>query len=109
VLTDVPAHATAVGVPAKVVVYREPDGSGRRVEHLPDPELDMISALHRKIEELNERVESLERLLGDHRNANGHGENASTTVRSGASVIDPPIAPNADTAQLRPRRSGEHT
>jgi serine O-acetyltransferase len=109
VLTDVPAHATAVGVPAKVVVYREPDGSGRRVEHLPDPELDMISALHRKIEELNERVESLERLLGDHRNANGHGENASTAVRSGVSVSDPPVAPNADTAELRPRRGGERS
>jgi serine O-acetyltransferase len=61
VLNDVPPHATAVGVPAKVVVYREPNGSGRRVEHLPDPELDMISALHRKIDELNDRVESLER------------------------------------------------
>ena len=33
-------------------MYREPDGSTRRVEHLPDPELDMISALHRKLEEL---------------------------------------------------------
>jgi serine O-acetyltransferase len=64
VLNDVPPHATAVGVPAKVVVYREPDGSGRRVEHLPDPELDMISALHRKLEDLNDRVELLERSLG---------------------------------------------
>ncbi len=60
VLNDVPPHATAVGVPAKVVVYREPDGSNRRVEHLPDPELDMISALHRRIEELSQRVELLE-------------------------------------------------
>jgi serine O-acetyltransferase len=60
VLNDVPANATAVGVPAKVVVFREPDGSNRRVEHLPDPELDMISALHRKLEELNDRVELLE-------------------------------------------------
>jgi serine O-acetyltransferase len=65
VLNDVPAHSTAVGVPAKVVVYREPDGSGRRVEHLPDPELDMISALHRKLDELNERVEMLEGALAD--------------------------------------------
>src|SRR5712691_365176 len=60
VLNDVPANTTAVGVPAKVVVYREPDGSNRRVEHLPDPELDMISALHRKIDELNERIELVE-------------------------------------------------
>ena len=63
VLSDVPPHATAVGVPAKVVVFREPDGSSRRVEHLPDPELDMISALHRRIEELTDRVDLLERLL----------------------------------------------
>ncbi|MGH2460462.1 MAG: serine O-acetyltransferase [Chloroflexota bacterium] len=63
VLNDVPPHATAVGVPAKVVVFREPDGSSRRVEHLPDPELDMISALHRRIEEMADRVDLLERLL----------------------------------------------
>jgi serine O-acetyltransferase len=62
VLNDVPPHTTAVGVPAKVVVYREPNGSNRRVEHLPDPELDMISALHQKIDELMDRVESLERI-----------------------------------------------
>ncbi len=65
VLNDVPPHTTAVGVPAKVVVYREPDGSNRRVEHLPDPELDMISALYQKLDELKERVEYLERVLRD--------------------------------------------
>ena len=63
VLSDVPAFATAVGVPAKVVSYQEPDGSSRRVEHLPDPELDMIAALQRRVGELSERVELLERLL----------------------------------------------
>jgi serine O-acetyltransferase len=73
VLNDVPANATAVGVPAKVVVFREPDGGSRRVEHLPDPELDMISALHRKVEELNERVELLEGLLREARTLNGDG------------------------------------
>jgi serine O-acetyltransferase len=60
VLNDVPSNTTAVGVPAKVVVYREPGGSNRRVEHLPDPELDMISALYRRIDELVGRVELLE-------------------------------------------------
>ncbi len=63
VLKDVPAHTTAVGVPAKVVLYREPDGSNRRVEQLPDPELDMISALSRQVAELRDRVELLEELL----------------------------------------------
>src|SRR5712692_8665088 len=79
VLNDVPPHATAVGVPAKVVVYREPNGSNRRVEHLPDPELDMISALHRQIEELNQRVELLERSL----------RNPASTAPTGMDRLNP--------------------
>ncbi|HUX87661.1 MAG TPA: serine O-acetyltransferase, partial [Chloroflexota bacterium] len=73
VLRDVPPYATAVGVPAKVVVYRESDGSSRRVENLPDPELEMIAALHERIEELNNRVKSLERMLLD-----GSGDSETT-------------------------------
>jgi serine O-acetyltransferase len=65
VLKDVPAHSTAVGVPAKVVTYRAPDGSNLRVEQLPDPELDMISELGRQIDHLRDRVELLEGLLRD--------------------------------------------
>lgn len=64
VLRDVPEHATAVGVPAKVVSYHQPDGSTRRVEHMPDPELDMISALRRKLFELEDRLASVEGQLG---------------------------------------------
>lgn len=60
VLNDVPPRATAVGVPAKVVVDRQPGGTSRRVEQLPDPELDMISALHLKIDQLSKRLEALE-------------------------------------------------
>ncbi len=87
VLSDVPPHATAVGVPAKVVVFREPDGSSRRVEHLPDPELDMISALHRRIEELTDRVGLLERLLREQ----GSGERVSdgTSPTDNRSSIGP--------------------
>src|SRR5579884_2696539 len=76
VLNDVPPHATAVGVPAKVVVFRAPDGSSRRVEHLPDPELDMISALHRKVEELSARIELLESLL-THQAPQDNGDGAN--------------------------------
>lgn len=65
VLRDVPPQATAVGVPAKVVSFRQPDGSTRRVEHLPDPEMDMIATLRRKLYELEERVGSLEQSLGE--------------------------------------------
>ncbi len=65
VLRDVPPHATAVGVPAKVVSFRQPDGTMRRVENLPDPEMDMISALRRKLADLEERMETVEEALGD--------------------------------------------
>ncbi len=66
VLNDVPANATAVGVPAKVVVFRDPNsGSPRRVEHLPDPEAEMINCLHHKIIELEDRIMILEKELLD--------------------------------------------
>ena len=60
VLDDVPPNSTAVGVPAKVVTFRVPDGSSRRVEYLPDPEADMISNLYKKVAELDERLKELE-------------------------------------------------
>ncbi len=96
VLSDVPPNATAVGVPAKVVVFRAPDGSSRRVEHLPDPELDMISALHRKVEELSARIELLESLLSPQAPQNDGG---------GANRMDG--GPNNVPASSG-QRSGEH-
>jgi len=64
VLRDVPDHSTAVGVPARVVAYRDPNsGSTKRVEHLPDPEAEMITCLHRKIIELEDRLMVLEKQL----------------------------------------------
>ncbi len=61
-LKDVPSNSTAVGVPAKVVAYRDPhSGSTKRLENLPDPEAEMITCLHRKIIELEDRVISLEK------------------------------------------------
>lgn len=60
VLDDVPPNSTAVGVPAKVVTFRVPDGSSRRVEYLPDPEADMISNLYQKVAELDERLKEIE-------------------------------------------------
>ena len=90
VLNDVPANATAVGVPAKVVLFRQPDGSNRRVEHLPDPELDMISALHRKLAELNDRVELLERRESDGCRRQRGGDPA----RDEPAYTPPPVAEN---------------
>ncbi len=60
VLRDVPPHATAVGVPAKVVAFRQPDGTMRRVESNPDPELDMIKELRRRLLDLEDRIAVLE-------------------------------------------------
>lgn len=63
VLCDVPPYATAVGVPAQTVNARSPEQSDRRIESLPDPELDMITSLQQTILEMDERIRTLERLL----------------------------------------------
>ncbi len=61
VVKDVPPHATAIGVPARIVQTRDPvTGTLRRVEQLPDPEGAMINALHTKLRELEGRVQELE-------------------------------------------------
>lgn len=61
VVKDVPAHSTAVGVPARIVQTRDPvTGTTRRVEQLPDPEGEMLQALHTKVRELELRVRELE-------------------------------------------------
>jgi serine O-acetyltransferase len=58
VLTNVPAYATVVGVPGKVVAYYD-QGNDTTVR-LPDPEWDRIEELSQKVEELKERVRALE-------------------------------------------------
>ena len=61
VVKDVPPHATAVGVPARVVATRDPrTGVSRRVEELPDPEGQMLRGLHEKVLELEARLADLE-------------------------------------------------
>lgn len=61
VLQDVPAHATAVGIPARAVSWRDPaSGQLRRVEKLPDPDRDTLLSLVQRIEELEERVRQLQ-------------------------------------------------
>ena len=61
VLTDVPAHTTAVGVPAKAVICTDPhSGERRRLEHLPDPQQDTLISLVQRIEELEARVSVLQ-------------------------------------------------
>ena len=65
VVKDVPPHSTAIGVPARVVVTRDPaTGTARRVENLPDPEGAMLKTLHEQVQELQERINELESALG---------------------------------------------
>jgi serine O-acetyltransferase len=60
VLKDVPHNTTAVGIPARVVAYREsPCDSNKRIENLPDPEGDSIKALQFKTQELEMRLQQL--------------------------------------------------
>lgn len=67
VVKDVPPHATAVGVPARVVATRDPHtGTSRRVEDLPDPEAQMLRGLRTKLLELEQRMSDLEDATNHH-------------------------------------------
>ncbi len=68
VVKDVPANATVVGVPARIVAQ---DGkpiravSDRPQAEMPDPTADAISGLQRKIERLERRLDELEQGADD--------------------------------------------
>ena len=67
VVKDVPPHSTAVGVPARIVVTRDPKtGALRRVEDLPDPEAQMLRGLRMKVLELEERLTDVEVTTNNH-------------------------------------------
>lgn len=67
VVKDVPPHATAVGVPARIVATRDPStGQTRRVERLPDPEGEMLRSLHDKVLELEARLSEIEEFSNLH-------------------------------------------
>ncbi|MBV9792017.1 MAG: serine O-acetyltransferase [Chloroflexi bacterium] len=67
VVKDVPPHATAVGVPARIVATRDPEtGATRRFELLPDPEGAMLKSLHDKVLELEGRIMELEGEIEGH-------------------------------------------
>lgn len=60
VLRDVPAHTTAVGIPARAVGWTDPlSGETRRVETMPDPQRDALLAITQRIEELEEETRKL--------------------------------------------------
>ena len=58
VVTSVPANATVVGVPGRVVAIRNPDTD--TVERLPDPVGERLESLERRIVELEQRLTILE-------------------------------------------------
>jgi len=61
VLKDVPPYTTAVGVPARAVAWTHPEsGESRRLEKLPDPNLDSMLAMVQRIEEQDEKIRRLE-------------------------------------------------
>ena len=64
VLRDVPAHTTAVGIPAKAVGWTDPhSGEMRRVVTMPDPQRDALVAITQRIEELEEETRKLRQAL----------------------------------------------
>lgn len=54
VVTSVPANATVVGVPGRVVSIRNPDSD--TVERLPDPVGEKIEGLERRVAKLEQRL-----------------------------------------------------
>jgi serine O-acetyltransferase len=67
VVRDVPPHTTAIGIPARVVAWRDPStGETRRRERLPDPEGAMLRSLHDKILEMEVRLAELEDFTDHH-------------------------------------------
>jgi len=64
VVSSVPAYATVVGVPGRVVAYYDP--GNETTVRLPDPEWDRIQELTEKLDDLRSRVSELEAELEQH-------------------------------------------
>ncbi|UCD16142.1 MAG: serine O-acetyltransferase [Candidatus Omnitrophota bacterium] len=61
VISDVPANSTVVGVPGRVIFEREPKNvSGVDLDHnkLPDPVIEVLHRLEKRIEELEKKDKS---------------------------------------------------
>ncbi len=63
VVSSVPAHATVVGVPGRVVAIRNPDTD--TTERLPDPVWEQCESLEKQVAELEKRLAELERRKGE--------------------------------------------
>lgn len=61
VVHDVPPHTTAAGVPAKIILHRDPlTGETRRVEQVPDVMQGEMDALRRRVAQLEDRLAAVE-------------------------------------------------
>jgi len=58
VVTSVPANATVVGIPGRVVAFRNPDTD--TIERLPDPVGERLELLEEKVIELEKRLATAE-------------------------------------------------
>ncbi len=67
VVKDVPPHTTAVGIPARIVAWRDPiTGETRRRAQMPDPEGLMLRDLRAKLAEVETRLTDLEDVTNHH-------------------------------------------
>lgn len=73
VVTNVPAHATVIGVPGHIVSFH--DDSNGAFQRLPDPEWERLNELDRKVSDLQDLVEHVEAHMGtlheSHHNGGG--------------------------------------
>lgn len=62
VLNDVPANATVVGIPGRVVIYRGQRVPAVNLNHqdMPDPVAEMLDCLQRQVDDLRCRLETCE-------------------------------------------------
>lgn len=86
---DIPSGATAVGIPARLVVPRDKSKAkefvayGEPVEGCPDPVLQVIDALHGQVAMLMKRIEELEEgeLKAKKTHRHKHGRKKTTTKK----------------------------
>ncbi len=77
VVTSVPAYATVVGVPGKVVAYYDPGND--TIQRLPDPEWDRLEDLSQRLDALRDQVAALEAELAEHDGADAAHSRSSAS------------------------------
>ena len=77
VVTSVPAYATVVGVPGKVVAYYDPGND--TIQRLPDPEWDRLEDLSQRLDTLRDQVAALEAELAEHGGADAAHSRSSAS------------------------------